>query len=306
MLQRIAQRIESFLTRTPVRAAQSAVQSTGQALVRKLEHDALKLSTQVQQRIAQGSAQAAGAAVEGTVVGLRREGAAITKAAGHAAPLPDLHALIPDSVTSPAQFTRGGFKKLMPNHRVQGSDIVGGTQPSFLIERDSKPMRELLEHARQVGSDKKLTLWQKIEAIQERTRKSIRYPASGAQQEALQALNRQHLLGAAGIGEYHKIGFADCRGFAVTTQVLLQEAKIDSFFSYARTFYQGAPGVDHAFNVVRENGKLFVVDTLNQAFNKVPLTTMLSQGAQGYRFELHQALPFVYRNPIENVAAALR
>lgn len=296
MWQRIGQALGSAFRTAPVR---SKAANVSQRAARAVQRDVLRLSSR-----ARSAGSAVGAVSEGLVVGLRREGAVAAKASGQAAPLPDLHALIPDAPQSAIQLRRGGFKKLYAGNRVQGSDIVGGTQPSFLIERDSKPIRQLLEEARVIGNSSK-PLWQKVENIQSRVRRSIRFPADKTEAKALEALNRKHLMDAIGIGEYHRLGLADCRGFAVTTQMMLQEARIDAFFGYGKTFYQGAPGVDHAFNVVRDKGKLIVVDTLNPIFNKVPLETMLTKGAHGYRFELHPVLPFVYTNPAKNLAPVL-
>lgn len=201
------------------------------------------------------------------------------------------------------QAARGGLKRLNVGDRIQGSDIAGGIQPSILVEHDSPSVQRLLSYAREVGQDASLGTWQKVDRIQCEVQRSLRYAnLNPADQGKFFALNRQYLHDAIPVGKYLDLGIADCRTFATVSQMAFQEAGVPSYFAYNRTAIAGKYRVDHAFNVVIDNGKAKVADALfTQWFNKMPLERAMTFGKWSYRVEPHPVLPFVYQNPSQNV-----
>lgn len=201
---------------------------------------------------------------------------------------------------------RGGLKKLNPGDRIQGSDIVGGIQPSILIEKDTPALQKLLQQAKSIGARTDLSQVQKAEAIQDLVQGAIRYPKAAADRALFEQLNRQYKGSAIPIGKYVELGIADCRTFASTTQLLLQEAGINSYYTYGRMALLGQYRFDHAFNVMMDGGKPIVVDSLfRKYFNLTPLEDMFNGGKWLQRFEPHDILPYIYRNPADNVPAAV-
>lgn len=201
------------------------------------------------------------------------------------------------------QAARGGLKRLNVGDRIQGSDIAGGIQPSILVEHDSPSVQRLLGFAREVGQDNALGTWQKVDRIQGEVKRVLRYANQNpVDQGKFFSLNRQFLNDAIPVGKYLDLGIADCRTFATVSQMAFQEAGIPSYFAYNRTAIAGKFRVDHAFNVVIEDGKAKVADALfTKWFNKVPLDKAMTSGKLTYRVEPHPSLPFVYQDPSQNV-----
>jgi hypothetical protein len=188
--------------------------------------------------------------------------------------------------------------------RIQGSDVAGGTQPSFLMDVDSPELSRLLGEARKIGANAGLSEQQKIGQVADLVNGQLKFASVKTPEYRVpfDRLNARYKGQAAPMSEYLKAGVADCRGFAALNQVLLQEAKVPSYFAYIQEFKHGKYIWDHAINVRFEGKQPMVVDALfRKQFDGVSLNQMLTSGKDGVRFAPHPDLPFVYRDPSSNV-----
>jgi hypothetical protein len=204
----------------------------------------------------------------------------------------------------PGTAVRGGLKRFDNLDRIQGSDVAGGGQPSFLLDLESPELSRLRADARVIGADAALSQQQKIEKVADLVNGKLKFASVKTPEYRVpfDQLNARYKGQAAPMSEYIKAGVADCRGFAALNQVLLQEAKVPSYFAYIQEFKNGRYIWDHAINVRFEGKQPIVVDALfRKQFDGVSLTQMLTNGKEGVRFSPHPSLPFVYQDPTHNV-----
>jgi hypothetical protein len=199
---------------------------------------------------------------------------------------------------------RGGLKQFKALDRVQGSDVAGGTQPSFVLDMQSPELTKLRSAAQAIGDDATLSTQQKIDKVADLVNGNLKFASVKTPEYRVpyDKVNAMFKGKEAPLSEYLKAGVADCRGFAALNQVLLQEAKVPSYFTYIQEFKNGKYIWDHAINVRFEGKQPIVVDALfRKQFGGVPLQQMLTTGKEGVRFQPHPDLPFVYTDPSHNV-----
>lgn len=253
---------------------------------------------------AEGLKQVSAAAVHGALGGVIVGGVT-----GHVANYLHDRAAVKAITVEPNRGTgavRGGLKTFKAMDRVQGSDVAGGTQPSFVLDLESPELTRLRQSARAIGQDASLSVTQKVDQVADLVNGTLKFASVKTPEYRVpyDAVNARFLGKAAPLSAYVEAGVADCRGFAALNQVLLQEAKVPSYFTYIQEFKNGKYIWDHAINVRFEGKQPLVVDALfRKQFGGVPLQQMLTTGKDGVRFTPHPDLPYVYTDPTHNVRA---
>jgi hypothetical protein len=192
----------------------------------------------------------------------------------------------------------GGVKPLNNGDRLEGSINLskangGGGQPNIIANFDAPEFQPLRQRAEAL---KGLPAEQRVREAEKLTREFLKRNTDGDDWNRLfESINDRHhpgkTLGASGeidIAEYLKNGVADCRGFAVVHQMVLQEAGISSGLTYAKTFArqgsQEVAGVSHAFNVYEIGGKQFISDSFNPALSGISAKDAIRLGVQDEAF----------------------
>jgi hypothetical protein len=191
---------------------------------------------------------------------------------------------------------------------IEGSSIVGGTQPNFYIEKNNKILVQFFNKLKfQYNSDND----NDIITIQIALRKALKFGQYN--QKIYQTFNKNFLGIIAkdknedektiNINEYLKIGFGVCREYAFLTQYLLERRGIDDvYFIYVKIFFMCKYIGDHVFNIrFNEKNKYeherepVIIDTTYPFLNGCLLKRFLIVNNFFY-FQIHPLLPKMKRS----------
>lgn len=159
----------------------------------------------------------------------------------------------------------GGTQKSPPVLRnipdqavLEGSVSFGGIQPDYIIDKSHPELAVLWEFSRQ---KRNLPVEQRINAIVRFIREEILPGRDYLDPRYLSTLSKYRQAGREiSIGEYASTKAGVCREYALLTHLALKEAGIPNRYVYAKVNTDGLIE-DHAFTVVRHNGKLVSVDS---------------------------------------------
>jgi hypothetical protein len=154
------------------------------------------------------------------------------------------------------------------NSHVDGSSRYGGTQPDYVIsDRDPYLMEffKYVEH--EVELNKAKTLPAVVKVVKAIIREKV-FLHREYNNPLYTELNKIYVKSGARVpvGEYIKISAGVCREHALLLHLALNHLSIPNFFSYARVKNFGIIE-DHAFVVVNFEGKSWIADAYNDAFD---------------------------------------
>jgi hypothetical protein len=154
---------------------------------------------------------------------------------------------------------------------IEGSDHIGGIQVPYVIDMQHPALQPLFKTARSIGADPDLNVWDKIETLQAMVH-AVLVDGSYDGPEYVKMLSDMRRLGHnVSIGDYVEKHCGVCRENAILTHLLLQEAGIDSLYFYGKAKAHYPDGdlqeEDHAINLIKQDDKLWIVDSYNRNFN---------------------------------------
>ena len=175
------------------------------------------------------------------------------------------------------------FLKLENGDTLQGTYHVGGIQPDYKLDFDSPEVLDFINQAR-IAAHSKMNFWQKIASIQELVIESAfkyRNYSNPFYRGLLKGYRKDRER--VPFSQFLKIKSGVCREYAIALHIALRAAGIENEFAYAKITrdVEMDSGIykiteDHAFNVVKYRGQLWMVDSYYGGFNGFLLHDALS------------------------------
>lgn len=179
-------------------------------------------------------------------------------------------------------FIEGGvFSHLPAGTIVEGSLAGGGLQPNYLIDSDHPDIQSLIRIATFLGENPDLDFWGKVDTVTQLIAFETFKDKDYYDPAYLDLIKRYRESGKdIPLSEYVMCNVGVCREHALLANILLNAAGIENHHVYAKIARgQGPQQIveDHAFNVVRFEDKLWVVDTYYLGFNGHLLSEILDE-----------------------------
>lgn len=175
----------------------------------------------------------------------------------------------------------GGLVDVPEDSYVEGSSKFGGMQPDYHIDTASDEMKRVIDYGKRIGKSD-MNIWDKIDRINKYIQKQfpgVDYDDPDyVKTSATYKESNQNVP----LSKYLICGAGVCREHALVTHFVLKAAGIEAYHVYAKVHQSSNPGAsdifeDHAFNVVRHEGELWLVDPYNWNFNGYRLQDMMSK-----------------------------
>lgn len=179
----------------------------------------------------------------------------------------------------PKQYTvqYGGFIDLNAKSIVEGSSNVGGLQPDYIIDFQSKTFNPAKEYARSLSH---LPVWEKIETLAKYVRQEMLTDGSYTGPAYLEKMAEYKGLGNdIPLSEYTVCRSGVCRENGMIMHLLLKEAGVPNYYIYTKAYEKIGDKVKkegHGFVVLEHNGEMWTADSYNKNFHKKKLSELLS------------------------------
>jgi hypothetical protein len=164
---------------------------------------------------------------------------------------------------------------------VEGSLRTGGTQPDYVVDMKTPELQPLWQYARRL-KNAKLDFWVKVERITHYVSERI-LPRHDYDDKAYTTLLKRYKSAHMDIplSRYAACGAGVCRENALLLHLALKEAGIPNKHVYAeihRSSHANNYNIveDHAFTVVKHEGRNWVVDSYYWGFNGFTFEDLLS------------------------------
>ncbi len=176
---------------------------------------------------------------------------------------------------------QGGLLDIADGSYIEGSWRQGGIQPDYIIDWESREFQKIRNFARRLKKRTDLSYWEKIDSINRYLSERV-FPNFSYDAPDYLRLNKRHLKMKQDVplSKYVACGSGVCREYALVVHLALKEAGIQNQHVYAkihRASKSDGLGVveDHAFVVVKHQGKRWVVDPYYWGFNGFLLDDLL-------------------------------
>jgi len=183
----------------------------------------------------------------------------------------------------PKNYTtyKGSLMTLPNGTHIEGSFRKGGMQPDYIMDLDSPDFRRVLDYGKSLKKSK-IGFWEKIQRIEKYIERKV-FLGVHYEDARYRRVSKNYLRSRTDIplSRYLSAGSGVCREHALVMHQILLAAGIENFHAYAKIRRSSVSGgfdiyEDHAFNVVRHEGKLWVVDSYYWGFNGYLLQDLVS------------------------------
>jgi hypothetical protein len=179
---------------------------------------------------------------------------------------------------------------------VEGSSRVGGLQPDYFLDTESKEFSAIWNYADQVGTNQKLTLVQKVELIVTKVRDVFSEHHSYNDPVYVELMKKYKESGQSiPLSKYVSCGAGVCRENALLLHFALKKAGIPNHFVYAKVLIDyGSSALtpeDHAFVVFEFENERWIADSYYKQFN-------------GYSFDEFMQYFDILRRPLKRLPFA--
>lgn len=175
----------------------------------------------------------------------------------------------------------GSLMTLPNGTHIEGSARQGGMQPDYLMDLDAPDFRRVLDYGKSLKRSK-LDFWEKIRRIEKYIEQRV-FPGVHYEDARYRRVSKNYLRMRQDIplSRYLSAGSGVCREHALVMHQILQAAGIENFHAYAKIRRASVTGgfdivEDHAFNVVKYEGKIWAVDSYYWGFNGYLLRDLVS------------------------------
>jgi len=169
------------------------------------------------------------------------------------------------------------FKQIENGMILEGSIDYGGPQTNFLVDLNSPEMKDFLRYP-QTTQNKEF--WKRVEDMAYYTAFTLR--RDGPQTSAYRYVNLSHQRSKTPIpiGQFAACNAGGCRENALFLHLALKASGIPNQYVYAKISVATPEATyveNHAFVVLEHEGKKWVIDSYNPAFNGASFDELLSK-----------------------------